>query len=70
MVHRIDIQEKGRQPAVLKNNVDESMIATLALVAKGGPELECQIILWPAADLSFRAKFYEEYSDGFIWLQE
>ena len=70
MVHSTDIQEMGLQPAVLNNNVDEDLIATLALVANGGPELEYQIILWPAADLSFRAKFYQEYSYGFIWLQE
>jgi len=41
------------------------MVATLVLVAKdkGGPELECQILLWPAADSSFTAKSYQEYAD-------
>jgi hypothetical protein len=69
--HRTDNQAIGRQSAILSNIVDENMIATLALVAKdkGGPELECQIILWSVADLSFRVKFYQEYSDGYFWLQ-
>ena len=65
--HRTHIQVNGRQPEVVDNIVDENMIAILALAAKdkGGPELECQIALWPAADSSFTAK----YADGYLWLQ-
>jgi acetyl esterase len=70
-VHRTGIPVNGRRPEILGNDIDENMIATLALVAKhnGGPDLECQIILWSATDSSFTAKSYQEYADGYLWLQ-
>jgi hypothetical protein len=70
-LHCNDIQANDPDAETPRGIVDEELIATLALVAKemGGSELECRVILWPAASPYFTPIFQEEFADGNLWIQ-
>jgi hypothetical protein len=36
---------------------------------KGGRELEFQVMLWSATGASFATSGYQEYADGYFWLE-
>lgn len=66
--HGDDIQVDGRRLAIVGNSVGGNMTAAVALMAKhkGGPELKCQVMLWPVTDASFDTESYLEYAEGYF----
>jgi len=65
------IDVNGHQLASLDSSVGGEMTAVLALVAKekGGPELEFQVMLWSAMSANFATGSYQEYTDGYFWIE-
>ena len=66
--HGEEIQVHGSRLAIVGNSVGGNMTAAVALMAKdkGGPELKCQIMLWPVTDANFETESYQEYADGYF----
>ena len=50
-----EIKVDGKRLAIAGNSVGGNMTAAVALMAKdkGGPELKCQVMLWPVTDANF-----------------
>jgi acetyl esterase len=63
-----EIRVDGKRLAIVGNSVGGNMTAAVALMAlhKGGPELKCQIMLWPVTDANFETESYDEYADGYF----
>lgn len=70
--HGDEIKVDGRKLAVVGNSVGGNMTAAVALMAlrKGGPELKCQVMLWPVTDANFDTASYLEYADGYFLSRE
>jgi len=53
--HGNEIKVDGKRLAIVGNSVGGNMAAAVALIAKdkGGPELKCQVMLWPVTDANF-----------------
>ncbi len=66
--HGDEIRVDGQRLAIVGNSVGGNMTAAVALMAKhtGGPELKCQILLWPVTDANFDTESYHEYADGYF----
>jgi acetyl esterase len=66
--HGDEIRVDGARLAIVGNSVGGNMTAAVALMAKnkGGPELKCQIMLWPVTDASFDTESYHEYAEGYF----
>jgi acetyl esterase/lipase len=66
--HGNEIRVDGKRLAIVGNSVGGNMTAAVALVAKhkGGPELRCQVMLWPVTDANFETESYHEYADGYF----
>ena len=66
--HGDEIKVDGKRLAIVGNSVGGNMTAAVALMAKdkGGPELKCQIMLWPVTDANFETESYHEYADGYF----
>jgi len=66
--HGDEIRVDGKRLAIVGNSVGGNMTAAVALMAlhKGGPELKCQIMLWPVTDANFETESYHEYADGYF----
>jgi acetyl esterase len=66
--HGAEIKVDGKRLAIVGNSVGGNMTAAVALMAnvKGGPELKCQIMLWPVTDANFETESYHEYADGYF----
>ena len=66
--HSDEIKVDGRRLAIVGNSVGGNMTAAVALMAlhKGGPELKCQVMLWPVTDANFDTESYHEYADGYF----
>jgi len=66
--HGNEIRVDGKRLAIVGNSVGGNMTAAVALMAqhKGGPELKCQIMLWPVTDANFETESYHEYADGYF----
>ena len=66
--HGDEIRVDGRRLAIVGNSVGGNMTAAVALMAqhKGGPELKCQVMLWPVTDANFDTESYLEYPDGYF----
>lgn len=66
--HGEEIRVDGRRLAIVGNSVGGNMTAAIALKAKleGGPELKCQVILWPVTDANFDTASYHEYAEGYF----
>ncbi|MEA3207482.1 MAG: hypothetical protein QOE70_539 [Chthoniobacter sp.] len=66
--HGDEIRVDGRRLAIVGNSVGGNMTASVALMAqhKGGPELKCQVMLWPVTDANFDTESYLEYADGYF----
>ena len=66
--HGDEIRVDGRRLAIVGNSVGGNMTAAVALMAqhKGGPELKCQVMLWPVTDANFDTESYLEYADGYF----
>jgi acetyl esterase/lipase len=66
--HGDEIKVDGNRLAIVGNSVGGDMTAAVALMAKdkGGPELKCQIMLWPVTDANFETESYHEYADGYF----
>ena len=66
--HGNEISVDGKRLAIVGNSVGGNMTAAVALMAKhkGGPELKCQILLWPVTDANFETESYHEYADGYF----
>src|SRR4030095_1983608 len=58
--HGDEIKVDGKRLAIVGNSVGGNMTATVALMAKhkGGPELRCQVMLWPVTDANFDTESY------------
>src|SRR5215813_5401408 len=63
-----EINVDGKRLAIVGNSVGGNMTAAVALMAKdkAGPELKCQIMLWPVTDANFETESYHEYADGYF----
>ncbi len=70
--HGDEIRVDGRRLAIVGNSVGGNMTAAVALMAqhKGGPELKCQVMLWPVTDANFDTESYLEYADGYFLSRE
>jgi acetyl esterase len=66
--HGDEIKVDGQRLAIVGNSVGGNMTAAVALMAlhKSGPELKCQIMLWPVTDANFETESYHEYADGYF----
>src|SRR5262245_26926600 len=66
--HGEEIKVDGKRLAIVGNSVGGNMTAAVALMAKhkGGPELRCQVMLWPVTDANFDTESYHEYADGYF----
>lgn len=66
--HGNEIKVDGKRLAIVGNSVGGNMTAAVALIAKdkGGPELKCQVMLWPVTDANFDTESYYEYADGYF----
>ena len=66
--HGAEIKVDGKRLAIVGNSVGGNMTTAVALMAnhKGGPELKCQIMLWPVTDANFETESYHEYADGYF----
>ena len=66
--HGGEIKVDGKRLAIVGNSVGGNMTAAVALMSlhKGGPELKCQIMLWPVTDANFETESYHEYADGYF----
>jgi acetyl esterase len=66
--HGNEINVDGKRLAIVGNSVGGNMTAAVALMAlhKGGPELKCQVMLWPVTDANFDTESYLEYADGYF----
>ncbi len=66
--HGEEIKVDGRRLAIVGNSVGGNMTAAVALLAKdrGGPELKCQVMLWPVTDANFETESYHEYAAGYF----
>ena len=66
--HGDEIKVDGRRLAIVGNSVGGNMTAAVALMAqhKGGPELKCQVMLWPVTDANFDTESYLEYAEGYF----
>jgi acetyl esterase/lipase len=66
--HGDEIRVDRKRLAIVGNSVGGNMTAAVALMAKekGGPELKCQIMLWPVTDANFETESYHEYADGYF----
>jgi acetyl esterase/lipase len=66
--HGDEINVDGSRLAIVGNSVGGNMTAAVALMArhKGGPELKCQVMLWPVTDASFDTDSYLEYAEGYF----
>ena len=66
--HGDEIKVDGKRLAIVGNSVGGNMTAAVALMAKHkeGPELKCQIMLWPVTDANFETESYHEYADGYF----
>jgi acetyl esterase/lipase len=66
--HGAEIKIDSKRLAIVGNSVGGNMTAAVALMAKdkGGPELKCQIMLWPVTDANFETESYHEYADGYF----
>jgi acetyl esterase len=66
--HGDEINVDGNRLAIVGNSVGGNMTAAVALMArhKGGPELKCQVMLWPVTDANFDTESYDEYADGYF----
>jgi acetyl esterase len=66
--HGNEIRVDGKRLAIVGNSVGGNMTAAVALMAKhkGGPELRCQVMLWPVTDANFETESYHEYADGYF----
>jgi acetyl esterase len=66
--HGDEIKVDRKRLAIVGNSVGGNMTAAVALMAlhKGGPELKCQIMLWPVTDANFDTESYHEYADGYF----
>lgn len=66
--HGAEIKVDGKRLAIVGNSVGGNMTAAVALMAnhKGGPELKCQVMLWPVTDANFETESYHEYADGYF----
>lgn len=66
--HGNEIKVDVKRLAIVGNSVGGNMTAAVALMAlhKGGPELKCQIMLWPVTDANFETESYHEYADGYF----
>lgn len=66
--HGNEIKVDGKRLAIVGNSVGGNMTAAVALMAKdkGGPELKCQVMLWPVTDANFDTESYYEYAEGYF----
>jgi acetyl esterase len=66
--HGDEIKVDGKRLAIVGNSVGGNMTAAVALMAlhKGGPELKCQVMLWPVTDANFDTESYLEYAEGYF----
>jgi len=66
--HGDEIKVDGKRLAIVGNSVGGNMTAAVALMAlhKGGPELKCQVMLWPVTDANFDTGSYHEYAEGYF----
>jgi acetyl esterase/lipase len=66
--HGKEIKVDGKRLAIVGNSVGGNMTAAVALMAKdnGGPELKCQVMLWPVTDANFQTESYQEYANGYF----
>jgi acetyl esterase/lipase len=66
--HGDEIKVDGKRLAIVGNSVGGNMTAAVALMAKqkGGPELKCQVMLWPVTDANFDTDSYHEYAEGYF----
>ena len=66
--HGDEIKVDGKRLAIVGNSVGGNMTAAVALMAlhKGGPELKCQVMLWPVTDANFDTDSYLEYAEGYF----
>jgi acetyl esterase len=63
-----EIRVDGARLAIVGNSAGGNMTAAVALMAKhkGGPQLRCQIMLWPVTDANFETESYHEYAEGYF----
>ena len=63
-----EIRRGRKRLAIVGNSVGGNMTAAVALMAqhKGGPELKCQMMLWPVTDANFETESYHEYAEGYF----
>jgi len=66
--HGSEIRVDAGRLAIVGNSVGGNMTAAVALMAlhKGGPELKCQVMLWPVTDANFDTGSYHEYAEGYF----
>lgn len=60
-----EINVDGKNLAVVGNSVGGNMTAVMTLMAKekGGPEIKCQILMWPIVDADFDTESYQQFGE-------
>ena len=60
-----EIGVDGKNLAVVGNSVGGNMTAVMTLMAKeaGGPEIKCQIMMWPIVDADFETESYQQFGE-------
>jgi acetyl esterase len=66
--HGAEIRVDASRLAIFGNSVGGNMSAAVALKAlhEAGPELKCQILLWPVTDANFDTGSYHEFAEGYF----
>ena len=64
--HGGELGVDGGRLAVVGNSVGGNMAAVVALMAKdrGGPDIRCQVLLWPVTNAAFDTDSYRQFAEG------
>src|SRR6267142_1554262 len=63
--HGDEIEEDGKNLAIVGNSVGGNMTAVIALKAKeqGGPEIKLHIMMWPVTDANFERESFTQFGE-------